>query len=667
MTPSASSRPTHRARRGKSLTFRITAALLLIGLIPVALASFIGVRRAAREIQAGSTVGLLDLAEITAARLDQLIDDTQTSIRVLALQDAVIALCAAAPEDRGALLAGAQRQVDLLIEADPEYHASAFVTDAAGIGLVSTHERNVGQDLTFREYWRRARGGELYVSDLLVGSRSGEQGMYFSSPVRAGPEIVGVAVLKLDGRAIQDIVRAVRVARDEEGRRLATGNQAPVTARDFFTVGHAVLTDEHGVILAHASPGALYRSIAPLPADFAETVDTQTLWNVDEVRPLGLVGLEDALQDPARPRVRRFRDPAGAPWIGAYATISAKPQWRLSVIEPQAQFARRMQTYIATTREGALVLALLAVILALWLTRRIIAPIRRVTLTAERIAAGDLDARVEVNTQDELGALARAFNAMAPKLRERLKLRESLELAREVQQRLLPEGAPQVRGLEIAGLSQSADETGGDYYDYLDLSQWAAQSVAIVVGDVTGHGVAPALLMATARGMLRSRATPPGPVGQLLTDVNARLCGDTSDGRFMTMLYMIVDGRQRKVRWASAGHDPAIWYRASSGAFEELEGGDIPLGIIAEQEFQEFARGGFEAGDLLVIGTDGVWEARSPEGVMFGKQRLRDLVRAHAADPVEAIARAVLEALTAFRGDGAQADDITLVVVRFAK
>lgn len=307
---------------------------------------------------------------------------------------------------------------------------------------------------------------------------------------------------------------------------------------------------------------------------------------------------------------------------------------------------------------------LIVVAIAFVYSRRVTQPIRQLARAADCIADGELDTRVEIRTGDELGDLGRAFNEMVPQLRDRIKMRESLSLAMEVQQRLLPAGPPKIEGLDVAGRSIYCDETGGDYYDFLDLSKLAPHLLGIAVGDVTGHGIAAALLMATARALLRSRASEPGNLSELMNHINEHLAEDTSTNRFMTLFYAILDAERREVRWVCGGHDPAITYDPASDSFGEWEGRDIPLGIQGDWRYTEHGPRPLGPGQVIVIGTDGIWEAHNPTGRMFGKDALREVIRGNAARPAAEIGRAITEALAAFRGTQPQEDDITLVVVR---
>jgi sigma-B regulation protein RsbU (phosphoserine phosphatase) len=305
------------------------------------------------------------------------------------------------------------------------------------------------------------------------------------------------------------------------------------------------------------------------------------------------------------------------------------------------------------------------VTLSMLASRQVTRPISELAAAAHRIAAGDLDTPTRITTRDELGELGATVNAMLPQLRDRIRLKQSLALAMEVQQNLLPQTPPRIEGLDVAGRSIYCDETGGDYYDFVELSKLSPKTLGVAVGDVTGHGLAAALLMATARALLRSWADQPGGLGTLLSRMNRHLARDVPTGKFMTLSYLLIDTGRGTVRWASAGHDPAIAYQPREQVFSELAGGGgIPLGIEAVWEYEELGPEELQPGQVIVIGTDGVWEARNEQGEMFGKQRLREIIHAAAEQPAEQISRAVTDAVAAFRGSCAQDDDITLVVVK---
>lgn len=375
----------------------------------------------------------------------------------------------------------------------------------------------------------------------------------------------------------------------------------------------------------------------------------------------------------ARSGVRRM-DRHGRPALWAYGPVWENRTYLLVIVphdEIIAEADRVQSTVLAMTRTQLKITAavfggisLIVVAVALVGSRTVTQPVRRLAAAAERIAAGDFNARVDIQTHDELGALGRTFDAMIPHLRDRMQIRQSLALAMEVQQHLLPREAPRIEGLDVAGHSIYCDETGGDYYDFLDLSELGPRELGIAVGDVTGHGIAAALMMTGARALLRSRAGQSGTLCRLMQEINRHLTADTPVGRFMTLYYLVLDAEGKRVRWASAGHDPAIVYDPTTDTFDEWDGGDIPLGIELEWEYREFARDGLRRDMTIVIGTDGIWESRNADGDLFGKPALREIIRRHAGKSAEEISRAITRAIAEFRGDRPQEDDVTLVVVK---
>jgi len=185
------------------------------------------------------------------------------------------------------------------------------------------------------------------------------------------------------------------------------------------------------------------------------------------------------------------------------------------------------------------------------------------------------------------------------------------------------------------------------------------------VGDVTGHGIAAALLMASARAALRVQAADaPGRLSLMLNKVNRLLSTDNTPGRFMTMTLMVIDPQQLTVRWASAGHDPAIVFHPHNGRFEELDGADIPLGVFPETTYAEYTSKALCPGDILLLGTDGIWEMRNQADEMFGKQRLRDLIREMSSSTATQIAEEIQKRLDEFRGNSSLQDDVTFVLIR---
>ncbi|MBI2236047.1 MAG: SpoIIE family protein phosphatase [Magnetospirillum sp.] len=311
-----------------------------------------------------------------------------------------------------------------------------------------------------------------------------------------------------------------------------------------------------------------------------------------------------------------------------------------------------------------LVLVPVVVGVAIMASRHITRPVNELAAAARRLAGGDFDTRTHITSGDEMEELGAAFNRMVPHLHERMRMRESLALAQEVQRNLLPAAAPEVPGFEVAGISLYCDEIGGDYYDFFLPPGAGGARLAVAVGDVSGHGVAAALLMTAARALLRSRPAEPGRLGKLLGGLNRDLVEQVHAGRFMTLFLAVLTAEGRNIHWVSAGHVPALAYDPAKDSFEEVSGLDIPLGVDPDWCFHELSHSGWATGAVLAIGTDGVWEARAPSGELYGRERLCAAVRAAHRLPAKGILDAVMADMAAFRQHRPLTDDATLVVLK---
>ena len=284
-------------------------------------------------------------------------------------------------------------------------------------------------------------------------------------------------------------------------------------------------------------------------------------------------------------------------------------------------------------------------------------------LRAIRVAE-DRPIRIVVSHED-ITALKLAEKALRKRVKERDRLRHSLKLAREVQQILLPKRNPKIAGLDIVGRSNYCDETGGDYFDFIDLTDTTTEKLGVAVGDVAGHGISSALLMATVRSSLRQRLAMPGQVSQIIADVNHQLTIDFGDsGQFVTLFYMTVDPNNRIVEWVRAGHEPAIFYNPSMDSFLELGGTGMALGVDKHCQYEKGRIEELSKGSIILVGTDGVWEARNESGQMFGRRAINDIIHRHSADGAGDIMEAIFRQIKDFREAEQPEDDETLVVVK---
>ena len=244
------------------------------------------------------------------------------------------------------------------------------------------------------------------------------------------------------------------------------------------------------------------------------------------------------------------------------------------------------------------------------------------------------------------------------------KVKESLAHAGEVQQALIPAAAPVAEGFDLAGKTIWCDDTGGDYYDFIECGEWGQGKIGIAVGDVSGHGVSSALLMTTARASLRERIRGEGGPACIIPDVNKRVSRDIGDlGFFMTLFYAEIDIKEKHFRWVRAGHEPAILYDAHRDSFEDLRGQGLPLGVSEDAVYEESAKL-INPGQVILVGTDGIKETCNAKGEMFGKTRLMKIIRSHAQKTAKDVIAAVIDALAHFRFPLKRQDDITLVVIK---
>jgi sigma-B regulation protein RsbU (phosphoserine phosphatase) len=329
---------------------------------------------------------------------------------------------------------------------------------------------------------------------------------------------------------------------------------------------------------------------------------------------------------------------------------------------PPVQMLEQLRTTINT---NSLVFITVGVFLTILVSSNLTRPFGDIIQVLQDVRNGRLNRRVSVRSNDEAGYVGDVINEMTVGLREREKMHQSMELAREVQQNLLPRGAPQQKGLDIAGRSIYCDQTGGDYFDFMEVGPPGDNTIGLVVGDVSGHGVPAALLMATARALMRQRSLLPGGPAQVINDVNMHLSRDVEDsGQFMTLFYLVIDPVHRSLQWVRAGHEPAVLYDPFRDVFEELRGSGVALGIDENWKYREEGRSGLLSGQVILIGTDGIWESRNSEGRMFGKEALLDLIRKNAAASAEEILGAIIDSVKHFQQDIEPEDDITLVVAK---
>ncbi len=254
-------------------------------------------------------------------------------------------------------------------------------------------------------------------------------------------------------------------------------------------------------------------------------------------------------------------------------------------------------------------------------------------------------------------ALERA--RLTRELLERRRLEKELAIAREIQASFLPEAPPRVPGFDIVGTTIPHDEVGGDYYDFIPISD---TRLGIAIADVSGKGIPAALIMAGFRMSLLAEIRNEFAIRAVMRKVNGLLYESTDRGKFVTAFYGVLDHKNRALIFSNAGHHPPTLVR-SDGTVEYLEEGGVALGVLPETEYEDRPIG-VQPGDVLVFFTDGVSEAESPSGEHFGQQRVERVVAAHAGRGAADIMAAVIAAVQEWSGPRGQSDDLTMIVLK---
>lgn len=250
---------------------------------------------------------------------------------------------------------------------------------------------------------------------------------------------------------------------------------------------------------------------------------------------------------------------------------------------------------------------------------------------------------------------------MAREIAQRERLAHELEIAREVQERMFPQQAPSIAGLDYAGQCLPAATVGGDYYDFLVLP---GGRFGFAIGDVSGKGIPAALLMASLRASLRGLAiTHSGTIAEMMSDLNQVIYEASPVDRFATLFYGVFDPASRSFTYVNAGHNAPILWRADSGGAQRLAESGLMIGGFRSAQYQQ-STVMLGAADTIVMFTDGISEAPNSAGEEFGEKRIIDNVHAGAGLPAAELVHRILGAVESFSAGAHQYDDITLVVVR---
>ncbi len=284
-----------------------------------------------------------------------------------------------------------------------------------------------------------------------------------------------------------------------------------------------------------------------------------------------------------------------------------------------------------------------------------------------RLREGNLRYRIPIEGRDDLWEVADNFNQMAVELEkareleiEKERLEGELNLARQIQARLLPGELPIVPRTELAGLSVPARQVGGDYYDILPLPDGR---LGLIIADVSGKGVPAALLMSSFRAALLSQRLEVHGPAETMSRLNRFLHRSVEPGRFVTAFLSVMNPETGEVVYTNAGHDPPCWIRPT-GHLTQLREGGLVLGLFGDSRYDE-AKVTLEEGDLLALFTDGVTEAQNEFEEFWGEERLVEILRLHTQKSCRRLLQDILDEVRSFAGEQGQSDDITLLFARW--
>jgi sigma-B regulation protein RsbU (phosphoserine phosphatase) len=291
-------------------------------------------------------------------------------------------------------------------------------------------------------------------------------------------------------------------------------------------------------------------------------------------------------------------------------------------------------------------------------------PLNKIIHSVQRLSTGDFSSRIHIETGDELELVAETFNKMLPQLEEHIKLKESLAVAEEVQQNLLPKIVCDFEGYTISAEAVYCDETGGDFYDFFPYGEDKGKC-CFVIGDVSGHGIEAALLMATARALIQAFCSVVDDIAKAVAYVNKVISRDVGDtGRFLTLFLLTIEKQTGNIKWVRAGHEPAVIYDPASDTYTELAGAGMLLGVMDDAQYTAFSTDALTPGAVLCIGTDGIWEASNEKHQEFGQERLYKIIKENADYGAEHIKNEILNEVSTYRGSMPQQDDITMVIIK---
>lgn len=410
---------------GWPIAVKLSVTLLLAALVPMSLTAYYNLQQSLATVEATEYRNLELLATSTASRLDQLLSDTKRVAVQVSGDREVVAFLSSSQKKREAFRSSVDLTLKNLKNSNPDYD-QVFLMDGKGNCLLATEPKLVGNNYSFRDYFKQAIAGRSYL-DILVGATTKKPGFHFSTPVRNDKgAIVGVAVVNMKAEAIWEIVDELRV-----------GSQ-----------GFAFLVDEDGILIGQPDKSHLYRSLAPLPPSKQKLLDPKTRFGIEKIESLEVPELAKGMVKAKQPGHARYYLPAAlAPSVAkqhrerivGFAPMKQR-SWVVGVNESKQEFAAPLNRLAVQVNLSVLAVGGCVTVLAILLARSIVKPLQKLTKAARQVEQGDFGkVRVDVKSADEIGVLADAFNQMAKGLSDRQRERDMFGrvVSPEVREQLL--------------------------------------------------------------------------------------------------------------------------------------------------------------------------------------------------------------------------------------
>lgn len=326
---------------------------------------------------------------------------------------------------------------------------------------------------------------------------------------------------------------------------------------------------------------------------------------------------------------------------------------------------------VRTTAGATGVVLVVGLVLSTLLASSVVRPVQDLTRGAEEIGRGNLAHRIETKNRTEIGLLARTFNEMTARLEvaqremvEKERIRRELEIAHELEEKLLPAVETRIPGWDLAAFHRSAEEVGGDYYDVVPLG---GNRYGIAIGDVAGKGIPGLVVMAMCGALLRSHAPAHDSPAQLLAKLNDLIQPSVKRGMFITLFYGVLDTAKGTLVFANAGHNPLLYASRADAICLPVKTTGMPIGLVKGERFSKKLADQtlrLEPGDLLLQYTDGVNEATNAHEDEYGVDRLVTVVAAAGGMKARDLVDRLSTDVTEFARGTKQSDDITILALR---